>query len=401
MRNICDNSPYDDTCPFDVDVAAGSIDGLHCEAAVFDEAAENDGDILSCYNCGRVIPFGDAYYVETGDGTQCFCPDCIDTLCFRCPDCDTYHLNEEYHIEYRHQTICNYCSSDYYFCDRCERYVYYENYNTDRDCCYDCQNEINTGVEDYHQNDDWEFIGECKPSWKGLWRGLGIELEIDRDEKDAYTEKRTVSQIRDIYDNLKFEYDGSLEYGFEIITQPHTVDEFYNIDWEAILAACKRNGYLSHSAPRCGLHIHFSRAMFGSSERRQAGNISKLINFFEAYWDDILKISRRTQKQADEYARRYGVTDINDVKKLGKSKNEGRYYAVNNSNRDTVEIRIMRGTLNIRTFLACIDFCITIVKNSRIMTWNDISDVTKWLGGLKPETRDYIRFRNAFMEVGF
>jgi len=136
--------------------------------------------------------------------------------------------------------------------------------------------------------------------------------------------------------------------------------------------------------------------MFGTDEKHQANGISKLIKFFETYWDEILKVSRRTQQQADDYARKYDVVNISDVKKLGKSKNAGRYYAVNNTNRDTVEIRIMRGTLNVKSFLACIDFCVTVVRNSRTITWNDITDIPKWLKGIKPETKEYIRCRNAF-----
>ena len=372
-------------------------DNLHNEInSPFDAGIESEENVLFCYKCGAVID-GDKYYdVLIAGETECFCWECIDEHCFYCHDCQTYRLNTEYHIEYRDETICESCSSEYYYCNRCERYVFSDDYNGNRDCCCDCRPDDDTGVQDYHESNNWEFIGGCDPGWKGKWRGIGVELEIDRNNEDRNIEEKTVSAIRDVYDNLKFEYDGSLEYGFEIITHPHTVDEFYNIGWERILDICRNNGYVSHNAKNCGLHIHFSRAMFGYGEKQQACNISKLINFFETYWYDILKISRRTEKQADDYARRYGVTNISDVKRLGKSKKEGRYYAVNNTNPDTVEIRIMRGTLNPKTFLSCIDFCVNIVKNSRKVPWKDIDNISKWLNGMQPETEKYIRFRHAF-----
>jgi hypothetical protein len=141
--------------------------------------------------------------------------------------------------------------------------------------------------------------------------------------------------------------------------------------------------------------------MFGSDERRQANAISKLIKLFETFWNDILKVSRRTAQQADEYARKYGVTNIAEVKRIGNSKAQGRYYAINNTNLNTVEIRIMRGTLSVDTFLACVDFCVTLVSNSRHIAWKDINEIGKWLKGIRPKTREYIRSRNAFEKEVF
>jgi hypothetical protein len=356
-------------------------------------------DVIYCYHCDAVIEDDDYYDVNTRDGLQTFCPDCYDDKCFCCPDCEENYLNDDARIEYRGSSICRCCSDNYCYCERCDSYVHYDDYDGDRECCCNCVRDRDTGVEDYHASSCWDFIGECKPVWKGKWRGIGIELEIDRDDDDTDAERETVSEIREIYGNLKFEHDGSLEHGFEIITHPHTVDEFYNIDWASILKVCKANGYTSHSATHCGLHIHFSRTMFGATEKQQANSISKLINFFERFWNDIIRVSRRTQQQTDDYAGKYGITDISEVKKLAKKKDSGRYFAVNNTNCDTVEIRIMRGTLNLKSFLACIDFCITVVKNSRFITWNDITETDKWLKGMKPETRDYVRSREAFEGV--
>jgi len=355
-------------------------------------------DIITCHHCGAAIEDEDHHDVHTDDGLQPYCPDCFNEHCFRCPDCDKNYLNEDHRIVYCGRNLCRSCSDNYYYCEGCHNYVHHDDFG-DGDYCNNCAEQRDTGVDGYHENDDWEFIGQCKPSWKGKWRGIGVELEIDREAENKGMERCTVSDIRQYCRDIKFEYDGSLDYGFEIITHPHTVEEFYNIDWDSILGVCKANGYTSHSAPKCGLHVHFSRLMFGPNEKRQANAISKLINFFELFWEDILKVSRRTQQQADDYARKYGVTGIRNIKRLGKSKSEGRYYAVNNENYETVEIRIMRGTLNLKSFLACIDFCVTIVRNSRLVTWKDIANAAKWLKGIRHDTRDYIRSRNAFEGV--
>jgi len=355
-------------------------------------------EILFCDCCGERALSRTTVY--DGNETENYCQECVDEHCFRCPDCDEYYRTKhENYIYYDGVCICYSCSDNYRYCQSCERSVYYEDYNSYRDRCCSCADDNDTGVEDYHESDYWEYIGDEKKYWRNKWRGLGIELEIDRSNKDSDVERDTVRAIRDIYDNLKFEYDGSLDNGFEIITHPHTLDAFAKIDWDGILRVCKENGYLSHDAETCGLHIHFSRTMFGSNEKRQANAISKLISFFEAYWDDVLRISRRSQSQADQYATRYGITDIGRIKALGKDKDKGRYFAINNSNRETVEIRLMRGTLNCETFYACLDFCINLVKKSRVVLWKEVSDASKWLCGLEPATMRYIKSRNAFTEV--
>ena len=73
-----------------------------------------------------------------------------------------------------------------------------------------------------------------------------------------------------------------------------------------------------------------------------------------------------------------------------------RYKCVNVTNRNTVEIRIMRGTLKLSTFLATLDFIITVAKNANNISWENINDWKLWLEGLKDETVDYLLDRRAF-----
>ena len=221
----------------------------------YGDGQETPEDLRFCDRCGEGYPEYELSCIETRGGTENYCQSCLDRHCFWCNDCERYYTDDDDYISYRGNRVCRSCAdANYHYCERCESYVYCDDYNYDRERCYNCADNDNTGVEDYHENDYWEHIGECKPCWKGKWRGLGIELEIDRSSENKGAERNTVEAVRYIYDNLKFEYDSSLDNGFEIITQPHTVTEFYKIDWERILQACKDNGYVSEQNGTCGLH---------------------------------------------------------------------------------------------------------------------------------------------------
>ena len=74
--------------------------------------------------------------------------------------------------------------------------------------------------------------------------------------------------------------------------------------------------------------------------------------------DKILRFSRRTETQADRWASRYGCSMDNPKESLkgAKTSGLGRNTAVNLTNTFTVELRIFRGTLRYKTFMATLQF---------------------------------------------
>lgn len=70
--------------------------------------------------------------------------------------------------------------------------------------------------------------------------------------------------------------------------------------------------------------------------------IARILYFFEKNWEELLKFSRRTQHQLDQWAARYGYKD--QPKELldhaKKSAHAGRYTSVNLTNKNTIEFRI-------------------------------------------------------------
>ena len=366
-----------------------------------------DDYLYYCDRCGDVVwaddiiqVARDSYSRRRGDVEYC-CRDCAERIATQCKNCGEWYTDGV--TETRDGARCEDCLEDYCYCEECGEYVHYDDYDSEAEMCCRCAEEsgYNGLIKGYHDRPSLHYYGEQPKQWRGIWRGIGVELEIDRDDHDSEAEADCAAQIKEIAgDHVYFNRDGSLDNGFEIITQPHTEAAFWAMGWDRILQTCLDNDYRSHDAGTCGLHLHISREMFGANEKRQGIAISKLIRFYDLYFADILKISRRTAEQADRWAAAYNTRDRKEAEHFGKIKGAtGRYFAVNNTNRATVEIRITRGTLNYNTFRACIDFMMTVAKNSRRIAWANISNVAEWLKGIKPETADYVRARGAFAEV--
>ena len=95
---------------------------------------------------------------------------------------------------------------------------------------------------------------------------------------------------------------------------------------------------------------HISRAAFGETEQEQELSIARLLYFVEKFWTELLRFSRRTERQINRWAARYGMKlSPKAVMESAKDSRAGRYTAVNLTNEETVEIRIFRGTLKYNT----------------------------------------------------
>lgn len=391
-----------------------------------------------CYDCECIEPKDDMYYCEDND--EYYCEHCQYNNLTYCERCETYHLNQYMHKVYvdsynrnkyewwcddcvdncaiecsecgdlwsencmesirtsmwgDYTYICPRCLEDYHWCGNCERYVDDDNWNYDYDCCCDCAEEYghDSRIACYHDAPSIQFYGKMKTSWRNRWRGMGIELEVDK--LDKCDESDLLDEIEEVFgDEVYYEQDGSLCEGFEIITQPHTIEEFYKMNWNKVLESIKSYGYRSHDMGTCGLHVHISRDMFGSTKEKQSVALSKLVYFYDKYYNDIKKVSRRRDEQ---WCHKYNVETRKQAEKVVENnRHNDRYHAVNLTNYETIEFRIMRGTLNQKSFWASIDFVLTLAKNARKINWKNVDDVSQWLAGMKEETYDYIKSRHAF-----
>ena len=159
--------------------------------------------------------------------------------------------------------------------------------------------------------------------------------------------------------------------------------------WQPLMRRAASLGYLSHNASTCGLHIHMSREAFGETEAEQDAPIARILYFFEAQWEELLKFSRRTPRQLERWAARYGYKeqprDILDHAKKGY--NGGRYTSINLQNKDTIEFRVFRGTLKYNSLFATLQLVDHLCNVALFLSDEEIKALswTSFAAQLNPE----------------
>lgn len=381
------------------------------------DACMSDDKVFTCDDCGEIWDRVDMTYIQDCDSVVC--PDCADNyVC--CDHCG--ELTTQDRPIYDGGYACSSCADDYYYCcESCGTLVHPDDVSSDGDSfyCPDCYDDecVVKGYH-YHHGEDIPFYNDPVDDndnetydIDNFQGGYGFELEVD----DGSNRNAAASEFQDyLGDHCYFEEDGSLsDDGFEIISAPHTrkaMEELYP-KFQSAFKELKRRGYRSHDAEHCGLHIHASRALFGNNETERTENIAKMILFYEIFWDDLVKVSRRRRfnycyRMSAEGSSWYSDMSVkskditeDDAKKIAKgedSVHQNRYYSINLTNDNTVEFRLMRGTLNFDTFIATLDLTMTLVENCKKIPMDKITDKTLWLDGIKDYTVAYLKKRKAF-----
>lgn len=417
----------------------GNDDLFEVDGDFLCEDCVDDTDIVPCSQCGELHYDDNIYYVDD----EPYCEGCYESLdTFECYQCGETHLcgnygsydvplfNERGEIV-REITVCECCIDGFDYCDNCEEYYgFVDGAEVHFSGCPRCNPPIHNedansltvynGVSCYHPNIILKGVNGKNKITTDLskFKGYGIELEVDKDAMSCSDEisrqTSTIAKLNEIAGgHMYFSHDGSLQNGFEIVTQPHTESAMRKIDWEKYLSVLKNDGYVEEST-HAGYHIHISRNLFGKTENAINNNVAKLIFFFENNKKDLIKMSRRTESGLSwcpfyNGSRRWVQGNLTpyDVSEKGckeiadKSKPFCRIRgAVNlgNSTAKTVEIRLFRSTLNVSDFRATFDFITTLVNNVKSIDWKNVSDNKKWLKDMPETVREYIKRMGVFSE---
>ena len=349
-----------------------------------------------CTSCGnnfyreQLSPF---------DG-ELLCPACLSSQTVYCSCCDRRIWTDD-NVGTDAQPLCQDCFDDHFErCTTCNALIRRGDtyYRGDTPYCAECYQSVGCGDEimSYYFKPTPIFYGEGK-------RFFGVELEIDGAGEDN-DNAAEILHIANVERPLVYcKHDGSLDEGFEIVTHPMTLDfHLRSMPWEQIVEKAKKLGYTSHQAGTCGLHVHINRTAFGSTESTQDAAIARTLFFFEKFWDELLKFSRRTQGQLNQWAARYGYKDqpqeILDHAKSGR--HAGRYTAVNLTNEDTVEFQMFRGTLKYNTLVATLELLDCIIDAAIYLTDDDLKAMS-WssfvLGCTQPELMQYLKERRLYV----
>lgn len=241
----------------------------------------------------------------------------------------------------------------------------------------------------------------------------GFELEMTNEGDDTvrsgaeYLHNETGS-----YSCMK--YDGSVDGGFELVTQPHTLDAYQARHdlWHAIDEMRKRGWRSWNSGSSCGLHIHINNASFAT-----VGHAAFFTKFIFQNREPLIRFAGRDSSYArfnyDSFVGNNICTgydqDGNPVWKQStivdvvkkRISTDDRYLALNPRNRDTYELRFFRGNMNPKAVLACLEFTFALHEYTGTLTTTDVlaRKALGWLPFLafiRKNNVESTRYRNLY-----
>jgi Zn-finger nucleic acid-binding protein len=289
------------------------------------------------------------------------CKNCVRDIP-RCIECGRYVLFAYNRIEDGYGNwLCLDCAQLYRRCPICNRFYHKRSAVFDgvEFVCPKCGVAFEAAIED----DVIKSRGyKPQPKYYGNFQSdllLGVELEVDDGGKDNKKAKKLMKIVNgnEHEKYIYIKHDGSLQNGFEIVSHPAKLEVHLNeIPWEKTFEFLKQNGYNSDNTNTCGLHVHINRLFLGKTYRTIVNTEARILFFFEAFWQQLVKFSRRKEHELTKWCGKYGTTDYNQAMEYNK---ENRYYALNFQNSTTIEFRIFKGTLDYNTFVATL----TLVHN--------------------------------------
>lgn len=374
--------------------------------------------MANCSICNKTVGSWDSYFFRG----ERICRDCYIKNVYQCPVCNgTFDNRKIPHTKTKinGNYVCPQCLKHATSkCDHCKKLHFtFQKYNN-KNFCSSC---VDDALHEYHHTKtSFPFYAHRSTGNYKTRRGangdlyFGIELETDRATSDDNYRFPLIVTKDMLNKEVYFETDCSLgTNGAELITYPHTEDAFYALDWKGALEYMRKVGRQSHNSGRCGLHQHINKKYFGDTAEQQNENIAKVLYFYHIYWNDIVKFSRRKDFG---YCRKVDLENDNyyDYEKVANNKEKtmqnfakyrvnrritGHSDAINLSNRETVEFRIMRGTLKYETFMACIDFNLCVAKRAKELTWEEVGDCKNWLKNISENTLNYCKQRKCFTSL--
>lgn len=342
---------------------------------------------ITCQECDSVKPEED----------MCeFCGSCLNGCCecFVCPGCDSRHENNnnECHECGECEEICCQC----WYCYGCAT-----RHRERVDCCSDCErcfdscectgddddDEDSSNILNYSANplDYLNFFGKPKDR---LF--MGVELEVEADNNHEAGEKAGDWKYA-ARDWLICKHDGSLDHGFEIVTAPSDLPTHAE-KWTRLLGnKSLKAGLTSWKTDTCGMHVHLSRNAISPL------TLGKLLVFInsEKTRDKVVTIAGRDTFYSGDYSAKKVTSSISRGywdNKICPNYGNTRYEAINLANRDTIEYRIFKGTLDLTHVLANVEFCHATVKWAEQCSIRDCESWDNFMAWTKKQGKTYKNF---------
>ena len=318
----------------------------------YHEYVENAGgldNLNSCNNCSTTITIGEEYEWLGYD----YCYSCYESYAHECDDC-----------------------SQEFFGDW-----------SDHDCPED---------DDYNSQYIHNYSYKPRPFFfgKGEYH-LGFELEVEaRNTQPHYGAEKVVNTLGS---RAYCKEDGSLNHGFEIVTHPHTLEEYQSkFDW-SIVDKLRSDGFRSWDTETCGLHVHVSRTAFGSIARRSQVLKAQAheLRFMKLIYDNQHQVERLAGRRSNHYATFEDKGNLVRKVKDGYQSN-GRYSVINTENEATLEVRIFRGSLKKERVLSAIELVTAGVEYTRDLKVTGANKALSWLQFVAYVAQNAEQYPNLF-----
>lgn len=346
-----------------------------------------DVELFESDRSGALFPLSEQVVVRVGwRDYENWSQDEADEFATHCDDCgELVSLDYTTYMGNLERRVCNDCRDDNYVqCERCgdwmlSRDAHYD--NDDDPYCDDCYDEDHPeGICSYHAHKG-SYVKRCTAG-EVPDKVFGFELETQKNDNTSET-ARVVSEWSDDNDDLLvMEEDGSLDDGVEIISHPMTWKYFRQKDWDGLFDSLKNCGTRAwDGGEETGLHIHLSRDFFDNKQHLGA------FMYFIAYnYDHVIEVAGRGPNSYcfgpdDWSSTRVVILDqlcgaaplIRPIlySKLAEAKQYSRYDSINTANRETVEMRMFRSSLNTTRFYNDIKFCLYAIDYAREIMYGD------------------------------
>jgi hypothetical protein len=237
-------------------------------------------------------------------------------------------------------------------------------------CCSEyCYDDLRSQEDDDGDEDGvYDYGYKPTPVFHGEGTQFGIELECDALDHHSCDRQSAVDELNDLSDNHDLFYlkqDGSLDYGFEIVTHPASL-EFFRTEfpWRQITETAVHYGLRGHDVPTAGLHIHVERGALGDDHDEQDMHLTRLILTLSTHWRTVERFSRRRDSRWAQlnYDGAYDKTNPVHRDKMIRAKGAGHSLAINTEHRSTYEFRIFKSSLRPSTVLASIEFVAMLIE---------------------------------------
>jgi len=329
-----------------------------------------------------------------------FFDDCFNKEVSSCNDCNFFDLKTNMYNAYDDYNICESCKNNYYWNDR---NGYYQEEAPDYDDDEDDDNDSIIG--DYHSSrrNLKKIPSAFDKRSSNVFLGMELEIETDRDNRydkaqDLLDHIGSITVQGKDYNYCLLENDGSLSYGFEMVTAWTGLDvhekqlKYFNQQFR---------GMRSHNTSTCGLHVHIDKSDMTTL------HASKIVLFINDP-NNLSLVKCIARRDSASYAKiKDKKTDNHWLKQTRdhdnkrdqiKYLNYDRYEAVNFQNDKTVEFRLFKGSLVYSTIMACLEFTYSTYFFCKESSINDLT-THKFLEFIcKDQNKPDTKFLRAYLK---